>query len=256
MELTLRGPERSAQGSFNQNEIVGHLKDLFKLVFHFPLLICHWRFFFPLGGHLVWLHLVSMNTNLNENVTSVSSYSAPIYLTGGTGEGYRWKTKTSLCLLQFLHRLLHRLLQQFSKKKVCDWKPYLLFNRLINILCVLQEENEFNWGAVAEKHTHIKGVIKAGNFTFHGVEISLSWCRPYPIYALWAATTGLCNHKSITPENVTLPFTCGCTHFPCKKSRDCYRSSPSFRCRRRSGCRPCLCNETPSNNHLLRSEAL
>lgn len=99
-------------------------------------------------------------------------------------------------------------------------------------------------------------MIKAGNFTFHRVEISLWWCRPYPIYAVWAATTGLCNHKSITPENVTLPFTCGCTHFPCKKSRDCYRSSPGFRCRRRSGCRPCLCNETPSNNHLLRSDAL
>lgn len=107
-----------------------------------------------------------------------------------------------------------------------------------------------------QTNAHIKGVIKAGNFTFHRVEISLSWCRPYPIYAVWAVTPGLCNHKSITPENVTLPFTCGCTHFPCKKSRDCYRSSPSFRCRRRSGCRPCLCNETPSNNHLLRSEAL
>lgn len=40
---------------------------------------------------------------------------------------------------------------------------------------------------------------------------------------------------------------CSCPAVICmQRSCNCYRSSPSFRCRRRSGCCPCLCNETLS----------
>lgn len=95
---------------------------------------------------------------------------------------------------------------------------YLLFDRLINILCVLRGGKTKNWILVEEKYTNTWGgnLQKAANFTFDKVEMSLSLFQPYPVHAVWAVTPGLCNYISITPEHSFIQVHSRLLWFQCK----------------------------------------